>query len=625
MNKPTANCDHPAVPAEPMINISCYKFVRLDNLTELRSAISAQAERCQLRGTVLLSEEGINLFVAGKRASIDAFVEFLKSDDRLADIAPKESASDYQPFNRMLVKIKKEIIAFGVESVDPVEKTSEKLPAAQLQRWLDEGRRVHLLDVRNDYEYDIGTFDDAIRLGLDHFREFPDAVEKLPESMKDEPIVMFCTGGIRCEKAGPYMEQAGFHNVYQLDGGILKYFEEVGGDHYHGECFVFDQRVAVDPALNETETTQCYVCQAVVTPEEQQLDSYVAGQSCPHCIQDEGERLKRRLQQREKEWREAAAPLPGSVPYENIRPLNVPQRFDGRVLLDFLDEWHPQVGRSVWADRIAEQRIVPAPRNQRRKRRRKQPTEPLPLAPDRVVRGGERFHHLQPGMQEPDVCVDVTVLYEDNDLIAISKPAPLPMHPCGRFNRNTLRYLLNEVYHPERPHVVHRLDANTSGVVLLCRRKSVARMIQAQFQQQQVQKTYLARIHGHPDRQEFVCEQAISAQPADRGIRVTDADGLPAITRFRVLAAYKDGTSLVEAVPVTGRTNQIRIHLWSCGHPIVGDPAYLQEQQLGSNSTLQVDAPPMCLHALRMRLTDHLGQKRTFETSLPDWIPDEKA
>src|SRR5262249_5606336 len=146
-----------------------------------------------------------------------------------------------QPFRRMLVKVKQEIIAFGVAGIEPGRTTSTKLAPQTLKQWLDEGRPVTLLDTRNDYEVRLGTFENAVTLGIDHFRSFPAAVRELPAAMKQQPIVMFCTGGIRCEKAGPLMEREGFEQVFQLDGGILKYFEECGGEHYDGECFVFDR------------------------------------------------------------------------------------------------------------------------------------------------------------------------------------------------------------------------------------------------------------------------------------------------------------------------------------------------------------------------------------------------
>lgn len=606
--------------AEPIVNISCYKFVLLENLASLRDSIRAEANRLSLRGTVLLSHEGINLFVAGPRPQLAQFVAFLRSDSRLKDLEPKESENTYQPFNRMLVKIKKEIIAFGINSVDPIQRTSPKLKAAQLKQWLDEGRKVHLLDVRNDYEYDLGTFDNAIKMGLDHFREFPEAVARLPEDMKHEPVVMFCTGGIRCEKAGPFMEQAGFEQIYQLDGGILKYFEEVGGNHYHGECFVFDQRVAVDPGLRETATTQCYICQAVVTAEDQKSPQYVPGISCPACYLSEQEKMELQLQHRELQMLRATTPLPGSQEYFNNRPLNIPERFDGFSLIDCLDSWHPQVGREEWLKRIQNCQIVPSQAHSRRLRRRKTVEVALPLDPARPVRAGERFDHLLPGTIEPDVSGAVEFLHEDDQLIVLNKPAPLPMHPSGRYCRNTLRHFLNVIYYPERPHMVHRLDANTTGVVLLCRRKSIARQIQPLFEQRQVSKWYLARVHGHPAEDSFACDAAIGRLPDEGGLRsVDDETGDAALTEFTVLRRLPDGTSLIEARPLTGRTNQIRAHLWQLGFPIVGDPAWLPDRQQGENRTLKIDEPPMCLHALRISLKVPERGIMTFEAQPPAW------
>lgn len=225
----------------PIVNIAAYKFVPLDDLEPRRERLKSLCDEIELRGTILLSPEGINCFLAGTRASIDALLSELRSEDCFADLEVKESYSDRQPFNRMLVRLKNEIIAFGIEEALPLKRTSPKLTPAELKQWLDEGRPVTLLDTRNDYEVKLGTFENAVDLDLDHFRNFPQAVEQLPADSKDAPIVMFCTGGIRCEKAGPFMEQMGYQNVFQLEGGILKYFEEIGGAHWNGECFVFDR------------------------------------------------------------------------------------------------------------------------------------------------------------------------------------------------------------------------------------------------------------------------------------------------------------------------------------------------------------------------------------------------
>lgn len=265
-------------------NLSAYKFTPLDDLPAWRDRLRQVTQECDLKGTILLSHEGINLFVAGTPENLAPFLRTLRSIPGLADLTPKESESDHQPFNRMLVKIKKEIIPFGVEGIDPARHPTRKLPASTLKQWLDEKRAITLLDTRNDYEVRLGTFRGAIPAGIEHFREFPDAVRRLPAEMKKQPIVMFCTGGIRCEKAGPYLEREGFENVFQLEGGILKYFEQCGGAHYEGECFVFDRRVGVDAALRETDSVLCFNCQIPLTAAEQRDPRYVPDRSCPHCF-----------------------------------------------------------------------------------------------------------------------------------------------------------------------------------------------------------------------------------------------------------------------------------------------------------------------------------------------------
>lgn len=237
---------------DAVINLSAYKFVPLDNLPPLKRTLLDAAAAWQLKGTVLLSPEGINLFVAGGRAEATAFVELLRTFPGLEDLTPKESESATQPFGRMRVKIKQEIIAFGVPGIDPAKRPAPKLAPETLKQWLDEGKPVVLLDTRNNYEIERGTFSGAVPADIRHFRDFPAAVQRLSPALKDQPIVMFCTGGIRCEKAGPFMQRQGFRKVFQLDGGILKYFERCGGSHFEGACFVFDERVGVDANLRAT-------------------------------------------------------------------------------------------------------------------------------------------------------------------------------------------------------------------------------------------------------------------------------------------------------------------------------------------------------------------------------------
>ena len=269
-----------------VVNLSAYKFAPLENLPALQERLRAVAAAGELRGTILLSPEGINLFVAGERAALDRLLGEIRSVPELANLTPKDSLSTEQPFNRMLVKIKKEIIAFGVDGIDPALHPTSKLAAGTLRQWLDEGRPLTLLDIRNDYEVKMGTFEGALAVGIKYFRDFPSVVARLPEELKERPLVMFCTGGIRCEKAGPLMEQSGFKQVFQLDGGILKYFEECGSAHYQGECFVFDRRVGVDPELQETDSVMCFACQVPLTAVEQAHPHYVPDKSCPHCFTD---------------------------------------------------------------------------------------------------------------------------------------------------------------------------------------------------------------------------------------------------------------------------------------------------------------------------------------------------
>ena len=237
-----------------ILNIAAYRFVALDHLPQLRAAFKARGEELGLKGTILLAGEGINLFLAGAAADVEAFLETLLSDARFASIEVKRSWSAGQPFHRLLVKIKREIVSMHRPEIPPCKTPAPRLAPQELKRWLDEGRAVVLLDSRNQFEVDLGTFENALSLGLKSFSDFPRAMPALPEALKDEPIVTFCTGGIRCEKAATWLISQGFREVYQLDGGILNYFEQCGGAHFRGECFVFDQRVALDAGLRQTGT-----------------------------------------------------------------------------------------------------------------------------------------------------------------------------------------------------------------------------------------------------------------------------------------------------------------------------------------------------------------------------------
>jgi UPF0176 protein len=248
-----------------ILTIAAYKFLELDRLTELQAVLHARCQSLELKGTILLSDEGINLCLAGTLIAINNFKRYLQSDARFADLLFKESYTDTVPFDRLKVKIKKEIITMRCADAQPEKHRAPVVSPVEFKQWLDENRDIVILDTRNDYEVRFGTFHNAINLGLKDFSEFPLAAKKLP---RKKPIVMFCTGGIRCEKAATHLLKNGFDNVYQLDGGILNYFSEVGGIHYEGECFVFDQRVAVNAALAVTGVQQCVICQGPMRDSE---------------------------------------------------------------------------------------------------------------------------------------------------------------------------------------------------------------------------------------------------------------------------------------------------------------------------------------------------------------------
>lgn len=237
-----------------ILNIAAYKFIRLEGLPALQAQLCEAAQSRALRGTVLLAEEGINLFLAAGSSDIHDFLAWLRSDARFQDLEVKQSWSSAQPFRKLLVKIKPEIIRMDHPAIQPQSGRAPAVDAGTLKRWLDaghddDGRAVVTLDTRNDFEVDVGSFRDAIDWRIRKFTEFPQALLDHREELEGKTVVSFCTGGIRCEKAAIFMREAGVAHVFQLDGGILKYFEDVGHAHFDGECFVFDERRAVDAAL----------------------------------------------------------------------------------------------------------------------------------------------------------------------------------------------------------------------------------------------------------------------------------------------------------------------------------------------------------------------------------------
>lgn len=232
-----------------ILNIAGYKFTPLTGLEVLRETLLEQCITLKLSGTILLSPEGINISLASPIADVVAFKGYLKTQMDFSDMTFRESYSDHIPFNRLKIKIKKEIITFGQDQLHPEIRRAPAISPQEMKQWLDEKRDITILDTRNDYEVRFGTFNNAMHLAIDDFSDLAKESAKIP---RDKPIVMFCTGGVRCEKAGLYLLDEGYSNVFQLEGGILNYFKEVGGVHYEGECFVFDERIALNSALKST-------------------------------------------------------------------------------------------------------------------------------------------------------------------------------------------------------------------------------------------------------------------------------------------------------------------------------------------------------------------------------------
>ncbi|MGI9471759.1 MAG: RluA family pseudouridine synthase [Rubripirellula sp.] len=311
------------------------------------------------------------------------------------------------------------------------------------------------------------------------------------------------------------------------------------------------------------------------------------------------------IQSRNRRLSELNQALPGSMPYDNVRPINVPARCDGQTLLDCVCELHPHVPRSQWEETFRLGRIL---------------TLESPASPSERVRGGQQFSHLFPNTIEPDVNADIRVIKETTRWIAIEKPAPLPVHPCGRFNLNSLTSLLRSVYEGDDLKLVHRLDANTTGIMVLARDRAAATSLRGQFEENSVGKTYLAKCLGHPAEDNWIVDTPIAKNRGQGGGRDADPQGHSAMTRFKALDRRADGTTLLQAVPTTGRTNQIRIHLWTMGMPVIGDPTYLVERQRAAQQTLSTDSPPMCLHAHSLTFRDPGNHSEiTLRADSPTW------
>ena len=278
-----------------------YRFVRLDNYWQLRQPLLNCLLKNQLRGTLLLATEGINGTVAGSQKAVDQLINWLGKDERLRNLDCKFSYTDEMPFYRSRVKLKKEIVTMGVEGIDPNHTAGSYVQAKDWNALISDPE-VMLIDTRNAYESAIGSFKQAHQPGTRTFREFPAYVKQHLDPQKTPKVAMFCTGGIRCEKSTAYLKQLGFKQVYHLRGGILKYLEEVpkAESLWRGECFVFDNRVSVDHALQKGSYDQCHACRLPITELDKASEKYQAGVSCPHCFDQKTE--AERVRFREREW-----------------------------------------------------------------------------------------------------------------------------------------------------------------------------------------------------------------------------------------------------------------------------------------------------------------------------------
>jgi len=279
-----------------------YKFVALENFEAMRQPLVEEMLKNQIKGTLLLASEGINGTVSGPREGIDNLLAYLNSDERINPISYKESLHDNPPFYRTKVKLKKEIVTMGVEGIDPRETVGTYVKPSEWNALISDPE-VTVIDTRNDYEIEIGTFEHAINPNTKTFREFPDYVKNEMNPAKNKKVAMFCTGGIRCEKSTAYLKEQGFEEVYHLEGGILQYLEDVPEEEslWKGDCFVFDNRVAVNHQLEKSHYDQCYACRLPITEDDKQSDKYEPGVSCPHCFGTHTEEQIARFREREKQ------------------------------------------------------------------------------------------------------------------------------------------------------------------------------------------------------------------------------------------------------------------------------------------------------------------------------------
>ena len=565
----------------PIRLIEGHRYVALANLPEKHAALAQLCSQSRLSGSIVLSIEGIDVRVAGENDDIDQLLSVLRGWPEHVDLDVREQRCERSPYRRMLVRVRSELIRSGDATLNPALHPPLEIEPAELYARLQAGSAGTLLDVRNVEEIAQGAFIDSKSLRTHHFHEFSVAIDALSPKPASEPIVIVCDDGLRSAKATLLLQRRGFEQARMLKGGIRAYLDVYRGDYFQGECVASDPRAGWHATRTPTQPPEETTCVVPIKERETQLRSFVD-------------------------------PLPGSEPHDQFRPVTVPAACDGHTLLETLCSVVSHAPERYWLDRF-EQGLLLDDRGQ-------------PCRPQRIVRAGEKFLHRFANVIEPPVNMDIRLLHEEALFIVIDKPAPLPMHAGGRFHRNSLMYVLDALYAPEKLRPSHRLDANTTGALVIARTQFAAKKIQTQFARGTVGKRYLVRVHGHPPEDSFECTARISGASSEVGSRLIDEQhGQAAHTRFQVLMRFADGTSLLEAEPLTGRTNQIRLHLWHLGFPVRGDSVYLRDGEIGDRQTLEIDAPPMCLHAWRLEFDHPLTRERIrFEAPPPSWAEAQR-
>lgn len=580
-----------------LTHLSACQFAPLTQVGPLRERL-LRAGRChRLRGTVLISTEGIHLFLTGETEPAHCFLTELRALPGLADLEARLTPAPHQPFAKLRVSIQRDLTSWDVPGIPPGVRLTPRIPPGGLAAWLNHRRPVVLIDLRDVAETQRGGIRGARPIGVTCLAELPAALRGLDKTLKRQPIVLYCDDERRCQQAGPWLQHQGFDHVLQLAGGLRAWDRVADASHLRGQ---------VESAPCEelpVELAPCFACGAMLQPTEWLDPRAVAGTSCPRCFRTAHEQMERTLAHRHELIRAAGQTLPGSLATDRFKAITVKSDCEGKTLLDTLESVVGHLPPGTWQRECDEGRILDARHEV--------------ASAGQTVRAGQAYLHKFPAVVEPPVNGEVRILHEDEALVVVNKPAPLPMHAGGRFFRNTLQHFLDQAYHPERLRPSHRLDANTTGVLLAARTPLFAGRLQPQFARGRVRKTYLVRVQGHPPEEAFVCTAPISAASRRLGSHSVDPEnGQPARTEFHVLRRDSNGTALLRAHPLTGRTNQIRVHLWHLGFPVCGDPVYLANGALGHLQTLGLEAPPLCLHAWQIAF-DHPLDLRPVEFTAP--------